>query len=130
MGLKENIAAAFITNLKPAQTEGDFELSEKAIAKIDGLAENLTAAIIKFIQAQTFTVTKLKMTSVGNTTTPAVLGAPSAIIGADGVPGKMFVEMAGTEEGVATTNPLSAVESNVSKVQLKTIASGTDREIV
>jgi|TARA_R110002167_G_C12265105_1_gene613451 hypothetical protein len=129
VGLKENIAAAFIKNLQPTETGGNFDFSDKAIDKIDVLAEDLTTAIITFIQAQTFTVTKLKMTSVGNTTTPAVLGAPSAIIGADGVPGKMFVEMAGTEEGVATTNPLSAVESNVSKVQLKTIASGTDREI-
>ena len=130
MGLKEDIAAAFIKNLQPTQTGENFNFDDKAIDKIDILAEDLTDAIITFIQSQTFTVTKLKMTSVGNTTTPAVPGTPGLIVGADGVPGKMFVEMTGVEEGVATTNPLGAVESNVSKVVLKTIAPGTDREPV
>ena len=130
MGLKEDIALAFITNLQPTQTGDNFNFNDKAINKIDVLAENLTDAIIKFIQAQTFTVTKLKMTSVGNTTTPAVPGTPGLIVGADGVPGKMFVEMTSAEEGVATSNPLGAVESNVSKVELKTITPGTDREPV
>ena len=130
MGLKEDIAAAFIKNLQPTQTGENFNFDDKAIDKIDILAEDLTDAIITFIQSQTFTVTKLKMTSVGNTTTPAVPGTPGLIVGADGVPGKMFVEMTGVEEGVATTNPLGAVESNVSKVVLKTISPGTDREPV
>ena len=130
MGLKENIAAAFIKNLQPTQTGENFNFDDKAIDKIDVLAEDLTDAIITFIQSQTFTVTKLKMTSVGNTTTPAVPGTPGLIVGADGVPGKMFVEMTGVEEGVSTTNPLGTVESNVSKVVLKTIAPGTDKEPV
>ena len=116
MGLKENIAAAFIKNLQPTQTGENFNFDDKAIDKIDVLAEDLTDAIITFIQSQTFTVTKLKMTSVGNTTTPAVPGTPGLIVGADGVPGKMFIEMTGVEEVVSTTNPLGAVESNVSKV--------------
>ena len=130
MGLKENIAAAFIKNLQPTQAGENFNFDDKAIDKIDVLSEDLTDAIIKFIQSQTFTVTKLKMTSVGNTTTPAVPGTPGLIVGADGVPGKMFIEMTGVEEGVSTTNPLGAVESNVSKVILKTIAPGTDKEPV
>ena len=130
MGLKENIAAAFIKNLQPTQTGENFNFDDKAIDKIDVLSEDLTDAIIAFIQSQTFTVTKLKMTSVGNTTTPAVPGTPGLIVGADGVPGKMFVEMTGVEEGVSTTNPLGTVESNVSKVVLKTIAPGTDKEPV
>ena len=128
MGLKEDISAAFITNLEPTQTGENFDFSDKAIDKIDVLAEDLTTAIIKFIQSQTFTITDLKMTSVGITVMTPV--GPGTIVGADGTPSKIFLEMKSSEEGTTTTNPLGAVESNVSKVQLKNIASGTDREIV
>ena len=62
MGLKEDIAAAFRKNLRPTQTGENFRFDDKAIDKIDVLAEDLTDAIITFIQAQTFNVTKLKMT--------------------------------------------------------------------
>jgi len=127
VGLKENIAAAFIKNLQPTETGDNFDFSDKAIDKIDVLAEDLTTAIITFIQAQTFTITDLKMTSVGITVMTPV--GPGTIVGADGTPSKIFLEMKSSEEGTTTTNPLGAVESNVSKVQLKTISSGTDREI-
>ena len=133
MGLKENIAAAFIKNLQPTQTGENFNFDDKAIDKIDVLAEDLTDAIITFIQSQTFTVTKLKMTSVGTTVMTPV--GPGTVVGADGTPSKIFLEMkssemTGVEECVSTTNPLGAVESNVSKVVLKTIAPGTDKEPV
>ena len=118
MGLKEDIAAAFIKNLQPTQTGENFNFDDKAINKIDVLAEDLTDAIITFIQSQTFTVTKLKMTSVGTTVMTPV--GPGTVVGADGTPSKIFLEMKSSEEGVATTNPLGAVESNVSKVVLKT----------
>ena len=117
MGLKEDIAAAFIKNLQPTQTGENFNFDDKAIDKIDILAEDLTDAIITFIQSQTFTVTKLKMTSVGTTVMTPV--GPGTVVGADGTPSKIFLEMKSSEEGVATTNPLGAVESNVSKVVLK-----------
>jgi hypothetical protein len=125
MGLKENIAAAFIKNLTPTQTGDNFVFDDRAIDKIDVLAEDLTTAIITFIQSQTFTITDLKMTSVGITVMTPV--GPGTIVGADGTPSKIFLEMKSSEEGTATTNPLSAVESNVSKVVLKTVTPETDR---
>ena len=128
MGLKENIAAAFIKNLTPTQTGDNFVFNDRAIDKIDVLAEDLTTAIITFIQSQTFTITDLKMTSVGITVMTPV--GPGTIVGADGTPSKIFLEMKSSEEGTATTNPLSAVESNVSKVVLKTVTPETDREPV
>ena len=128
MGLKENIAAAFIKNLQPTETGENFNFDDKAIDKIDVLSEDLTDAIIAFIQSQTFTITDLKMTSVGITVMTPV--GPGTVVGADGTPSKIFLEMKSSEEGVATTNPLGAVESNVSKVVLKTITSGTDKEPV
>jgi hypothetical protein len=128
MGLKENIAAAFIKNLTPTQTGDNFVFDDRAIDKIDVLAEDLTTAIITFIQSQTFTITDLKMTSVGITVMTPV--GPGTIVGADGTPSKIFLEMKSSEEGTATTNPLSAVESNVSKVVLKTVTPETDREPV
>ena len=128
MGLKENIAAAFIKNLTPTQTGDNFVFDDRAIDKIDVLAEDLTTAIITFIQSQTFTITDLKMTSGGITVMTPV--GPCTIVGADGTPSKIFLEMKSSEEGTATTNPLSAVESNVSKVVLKTVTPETDREPV
>ena len=128
MGLKENIAAAFIKNFTPTQTGENFNFDDRAIDKIDVLAEDLTTAIITFIQSQTFTITDLKMTSVGITVMTPV--GPGTIVGADGTPSKIFLEMKSSEEGTATTNPLSAVESNVSKVVLKTVTPETDREPV
>jgi hypothetical protein len=68
------------------------------------------------------------MTSVGITVMTPV--GPGTIVGADGTPSKIFLEMKSSEEGTATTNPLSAVESNVSKVVLKTVTPETDREPV
>ena len=91
MGLKEDIAAAFRKNLRPTQTGENFRFDDKAIDKIDVLSEDLTDAIIKFIQSQTFTITDLKITSVGITVMTPV--GPGTVVGADGTPSKIFLEM-------------------------------------
>ena len=111
MGLKDDIFTALITNIQPDNPGENFDLSDKAVDKVDTLAQNLTDAIIKFIQAQTFTVTKLNASQVGVPSTPAAV--PSITVKVD-------------EKNQAVDNPLSGVESMNSEVKLKKIKPGSD----
>ena len=51
MGLKDDIFTALINNIEPDNTSDNFDLSDKAVDKVDTLAQDLTNAIVKFIQA-------------------------------------------------------------------------------
>ena len=50
MGLKSDIKSAFLKSMGNPEDEGN----------IDGLAQDLTNAVINFLQKQTFTITKMK----------------------------------------------------------------------
>ena len=116
MGLKDDIFTALITNIQPDNPGENFDLSDKAVDKVDTLAQDLTNAIVKFIQAQTFVVTELEasQTLTNVTSLPTVPGAPAVIP-------LLNVTTAVSDKGQKPTNLKGGgkVESMKSKVQLK-----------
>tara|TARA_Y100000022_G_C12975686_1_gene251162 strand:+ start:48 stop:389 length:342 start_codon:yes stop_codon:yes gene_type:complete len=107
MGLKDDIFAALITNIQPDNPGENFGLSDKAIDKVDTLAQDLTNAIVNFIQAQTFTITKLNATQ---------LNVPVITPTGPGTAAKVTVKV--DENSQAVDNPLSGAESMTSEVKL------------
>ena len=106
MGLKDEIYQALITNIQPDNPGENFGLSDKAIDKVDVLAQDLTNAIVKFVQAQTFTVTKLNASQLA---IPSPLGPiPIVTVKVD-------------ENSQAVDNQLSGTESMTSEVKLKRV---------
>tara|TARA_R100000479_G_scaffold103923_1_gene51867 strand:- start:2 stop:343 length:342 start_codon:yes stop_codon:yes gene_type:complete len=108
MGLKDDIFTALITNIQPDNPGENFGLSDKAIDKVDTLAQDLTNAIVNFIQAQTFTITKLNATQ---------LNVPVITPTGPGTAAKVTVKV--DENSQAVDNPLSGAESMTSEVKLK-----------
>jgi len=108
MGLKDDIFTALITNIQPDNSGENFDLSDKAIDKVDTLAQDLTNAIVNFIQAQTFTITKLNATQ---------LNVPVITPTGPGTAAKVTVKV--DENSQAVDNPLSGAESMTSEVKLK-----------
>ena len=124
MGLKTDIEQAYIDNL--GQSIYD-QTTQGQKDKLSRLAEGLADAISSFIQAQTFTVTKLQASQQGVTTTPS-LTAPTGIPQPPGVPAipstipslvipKITVKV--DENNQAVDNQLSGTESLTSEVKLK-----------
>ena len=109
MGLKTEIYDALKTNIEPDNPGENYVFSDNG--KVDVLAQGLTDAIVKWVKAQTFTITKLNASQAAVTTTPAVLGAPSII---------PMITVKIDEHGQGVDNPLGGgkVESMQSKVQL------------
>tara|TARA_R100000027_G_C2164318_1_gene68716 strand:+ start:55 stop:396 length:342 start_codon:yes stop_codon:yes gene_type:complete len=107
MGLKDDIFTALITNIQPDNPGENFDLSDKAIDKVDTLAQDLTNAIVNFIQAQTFTITKLNATQ---------LNVPVITPTGPGTAAKVTVKV--DENSQAVDNPLSGAESMTSEVKL------------
>jgi len=114
--IKQKFYEAFRDNLGKEYVEENSD--SNAEDKIKKLSNALGDAVIDWVLEQPFTVTNLKASVVGLTTTPSVPGAPSAIIGADGKPGIATVSAVAPTEGVSATNPLAAAESQTSTVQL------------
>tara|TARA_R100001082_G_scaffold14322_1_gene7339 strand:+ start:849 stop:1253 length:405 start_codon:yes stop_codon:yes gene_type:complete len=132
MGLKTDIEQAYIDNL--GQSIYD-QTTQGQKDKLSRLAEGLADAISSFIQAQTFTVTKLQASQQGVTTTPS-LTAPTGIPQPPGVPAipstipslvipNITVKI--DEDGLAPDNALGGgkTESLLSQVRLKNIAPGS-----
>ena len=108
MALKDEIFEALITNIQPDNPGENFDLSDKAIDKVDVLAQGLTDAIVKWVQAQTFTITKLNATQ---------LNVPVITPTGPGTAAKVTVKV--DENSQAVDNPLSGAESMTSEVKLK-----------
>tara|TARA_B100000287_G_scaffold292426_1_gene275739 strand:- start:258 stop:608 length:351 start_codon:yes stop_codon:yes gene_type:complete len=115
MGLKTDILKAFEKNLTHIEIiDGKSETVRPPtdeFSKLDILATDLMLAIKDFIQAQTFTVTKLNASQVGVPSTPAAV--PIVTVKVD-------------ENNQAVDNPASGLESMNSKVKLKNIKKGSD----
>jgi len=109
MGLKDDIYTALITNIQPDSVEENFDFTDKANQKVETLAQNLTDAIVNWVQAQTFVVTSLNATQ---------LNAPVITPIGPGTAPMITVKV--DENSAAPDNPLSGVESLSSKVKLKT----------
>ena len=58
MGLKTDIYDALKKSVEPDNPSDNYEFNDNG--KLDTLAQSLTDAIVKFIQAQTFVVTELE----------------------------------------------------------------------
>ena len=114
--IKQKFYEAFRDNIGKEYVEENSD--SNAEDKIKKLSNALGDAVINWVVEQPFTVTKLKASVVGLTTTPSVPGAPSGIINADGKPGIATVSAVAPTEGVSATNPLAAAESQASTVQL------------
>ena len=114
--IKQKFYEAFRDNLGKEYVEENSD--SNAENKIKQLSNALGDAVIDWVLEQPFTVTNLKASVVGLTTTPSVPGAPSGIINADGKPGIATVSAVAPTEGVSATNPLAAAESQASTVQL------------
>jgi len=112
MGLKDEIFEALVGNIQPDNPGENFTFSDVAVDKVDVLAQGLTDAIVKWVMAQTFTVTKLNASQAAVMTSPAVPGAPSII---------PMITVKLDDQGQGVDNPLGGgkVESMQSKVQLK-----------
>ena len=106
MGLKTDIFDALKKSVEPSNPSENYEFNDGG--KLDDLAENLTNAIVKFIQAQTFTVTKLNATQ---------LNVPVITPTGPGTATKVTVKV--DENSQAVDNPLSGTESITSEVKLK-----------
>ena len=106
MGLKNNIYKAFVKNLG----EDNVNATSDGQKKVDELAEDLSKAIINWVQAQTFTITKLN----------ASQGAVPAVtpVGPGTIP---MITVKIDDQGQGVDNPMGGgkVESMQSKVQLK-----------
>ena len=62
MGLKTDIFDALKKNIEPSNPGENYEFNDGG--KLDTLAQDLTYAIVNFIQAQAFTITKLNATQL------------------------------------------------------------------
>tara|TARA_A100001391_G_scaffold136766_1_gene95469 strand:- start:495 stop:827 length:333 start_codon:yes stop_codon:yes gene_type:complete len=109
MGLKTDIFNALKKNVEPSNPGENYEFNDGG--KLDTLAQDLSNAIVEFIQAQTFTITKLNASQVGVPSTPAAV--PIVTVKVD-------------ENNQAVDNPASGLESMNSKVKLKNIKKGSD----
>ena len=107
MGLEQDIKDAFITNLTYKVDKKDVNPiagNLKAEKKINQLSEDLSKAIIDFIKAQTFIITKLNASQIAVPSTPAAV--PMITVKVD-------------ENNLAPDNPMSGLESSQSEVKLK-----------
>jgi hypothetical protein len=80
MGLKSNIYQALIENIQPDEPGENFNFSDKAVEKIDKLAQSLEDAIVEFITSQTFRITKMQASQMnisGITAAGVTVGPPS-----------------------------------------------------
>ena len=104
MGLKTDIFDALKKNIEPSNPGENYEFNDGG--KLDTLAQDLTDAIVKFVQAQTFTVTKLNASQLA---IPSPLGPiPIVTVKVD-------------ENSQAVDNQLSGTESMTSEVKLKRV---------
>ena len=107
MGLKDEIYDALKTNIEPGNPGENYVFDDNG--KVDVLAQGLTDAIVKWVQAQTFTVTKLN----------ASQGAVPAItpVGPGTIP---MITVKIDDQGLGVDNPMGGgkVESMQSKVKL------------
>ena len=62
MGLKDDIFEVLVGNIQPDNPGENFSFSDAAVDKVDVLAQDLTDAIITFIEAQTFMITEAEAT--------------------------------------------------------------------
>ena len=108
MGLKDEIFEALVGNIQPDNPGENFTFSDVAVDKVDVLAQGLTDAIVKWVQAQTFIITSLNATQ---------LNVPVITPVGPGTAAKVTVKI--DENSAAVDNPLSGTESMQSKVQLK-----------
>ena len=106
MGLKTDIFDALKKNIEPSNPGENYEFNDGG--KLDTLAQDLTNAIVNFIQAQTFTITKLNATQ---------LNVPVITPTGPGTAAKVTVKV--DENSRAVDNPLSGTESMTSEVKLK-----------
>ena len=106
MGLKTDIFDALKKNIEPSNSSENYEFNDGG--KLDTLAQDLTNAIVNFIQAQTFTITKLNATQ---------LNVPVITPTGPGTAAKVTVKV--DENSQAVDNPLSGAESMTSEVKLK-----------
>ena len=108
MGLKSDIYDVLKTNIEPDNPGENYVFSDNG--KVDVLAQGLTDAIVKWVKAQTFTITKLN----------ASQGAVPAItpVGPGTIP---MITVKIDDQGQGVDNPIGGgkVESMQSKVQLK-----------
>jgi hypothetical protein len=108
VGLKDDIYKAFEKNLGKDLLDSTIEGQKK----VDELAEDLSKAIINWVQAQTFTITKLN----------ASQGAVPAVtpVGPGTIP---MITVKIDDQGQGVDNPMGGgkVESMQSKVQLKRV---------
>jgi len=108
MGLKTDIYDALKTNIEPDNPGENYVFSDNG--KVDVLAQGLTDAIVKWVKAQTFTITKLN----------ASQGAVPVItpVGPGTIP---MITVKIDDQGQGVDNPIGGgkVESMQSKVQLK-----------
>ena len=100
MGLKDDIYTALITNIQPEGVEENFNFTDKANQKVETLAQDLTNAIINWVQSQEFTITSLNATQ---------LNAPVITPTGPGTAPMITVKV--DENSAAPDNPLSGVES-------------------
>ena len=104
MGLKTDIFDALKKNIEPSNPGENYKFNDGG--KLDTLAQDLTNAIVKFVQAQTFTVTKLNASQLA---IPSPLGPiPIVTVKVD-------------ENSQAVDNQLSGTESMTSEVKLKRV---------
>tara|TARA_R100000773_G_C4159121_1_gene77758 strand:+ start:43 stop:378 length:336 start_codon:yes stop_codon:yes gene_type:complete len=108
MGLKTDIFDALKKNIEPSNPGENYEFNDGG--KLDTLAQDLTNAIVNFIQAQTFTITKLNATQ---------LNVPVITPVGPGTAAKVTVKV--DENSQAVDNPLSGAESITSEVKLKRV---------
>ena len=106
MGLKTDIFDALKKNVEPSNPGENYEFNDGG--KLDTLAQDLSNAIVEFIQAQTFTITKLNATQ---------LNVPVITPVGPGTAAKVTVKV--DENSQAVDNPLSGAESITSEVKLK-----------
>tara|TARA_Y100001937_G_scaffold120634_1_gene178162 strand:+ start:33 stop:368 length:336 start_codon:yes stop_codon:yes gene_type:complete len=106
MGLKTDIFDALKKNVEPSNPGENYEFNDGG--KLDTLAQDLSNAIVEFIQAQTFTITKLNATQ---------LNVPVITPVGPGTAAKVTVKV--DENSQAVDNPLSGAESMTSEVKLK-----------
>jgi hypothetical protein len=109
VGLKDEIYDVLKTNIEPDNPGENYVFEDNG--KVDVLAQGLTDAIVKWVQAQTFTITKLN----------ASQGAVPAVtpVGPGTIP---MITVKIDDQGQGVDNPMAGgkVESMQSKVQLKT----------
>ena len=106
MGLKTDIFNALKKNVEPSNPGENYEFNDGG--KLDTLAQDLSNAIVEFIQAQTFTITKLNATQ---------LNVPVITPVGPGTAAKVTVKVDENSQGVDI--PLSGAESMTSEVKLK-----------